>query len=311
MSFDFRDWYRDASQLLDRIGRVAELFESPKPYEGPSLFFPPTFDEDSVNTALEQLRIEAQSFSIAELRNGHEQILPQLKLVYFRLGNFETPREDDFAICGDELIGLVWDKSADSIVERRQSAYHFAGNALLDLAVRIESWDSHFAEQLNLINPTDVVYWMSRATWLRKMIEVIRSRLLLEESLLLQNTPKPPAPAKIVDQNPGGKANASKGGRNPKIASERAEQVHNWWEQFKKDPRPEGYETPDRLRKGSSDDFIEWGRFKEVPNFPTSKEEVEHCKRRYRYLHSPKSDKTSPPKRRSVLSLEKKQLFLP
>ena len=87
-------------------------------------------------------------------------------------------------------------------------------------------------------------------------------------------------------------------GRPGKTTPERAEEVVKWWREFKHGPIPRGYCRPKYYRKGSIDDFIAWGEFMELPNFPTSKEEVERCKKRYRDLHPKKSAKTKPPKRR-------------
>jgi len=90
----------------------------------------------------------------------------------------------------------------------------------------------------------------------------------------------------------------NKGGAKPLTTPERAEQVQTWWKQFLSDPKPKGYHTPRRYRKGSVDDFIAWGEFHNFENFPQNGEEVKRCKKRYRDLHPPKSAKTKTPKQR-------------
>jgi hypothetical protein len=90
----------------------------------------------------------------------------------------------------------------------------------------------------------------------------------------------------------------NKGGRPPGTTDERAEQVQRWWEQFLGDPTPEGYQTPKHFRKRSADDFLAWGEFRELQDFPKNKEEVERCKKRYRDLQREKAAKTKTRKRR-------------
>lgn len=87
------------------------------------------------------------------------------------------------------------------------------------------------------------------------------------------------------------------GGRPVETTRERAEEVNKWWGEFLQGPMPEGYECRKPYRKGSSDDFLDWGKFKQLPNFPTTKAEVEKCKKRYRDLNPQKSAKTKPSKR--------------
>jgi hypothetical protein len=298
MSFDFDNWFRDAVQLSDQISEVVQLLESPEPASTNLSPFSYPFDSDSVEIALKQLLDEVRALRVDELREGYQQLLPSLMLALVELGSIEMPSEGEFALSGDELIGVRWDRQRDGLVERRQPLLHFAGEALLHLCDRIKSWGPHFAEQQKLIDTTDVFYWRSRAEWLQRANETIRRRLAYEQSWLLNHTTHllvttqggatPPSPPK----------EKNKGGRRPETTPERAEQVVMWWEEFKANPEPEGYQTPSRLRKGSVDDFIAWGEFRKLQDFPKNSKEVNRCKKRHRDLHPPKSAKTKMPKRR-------------
>lgn len=283
MNFDFREWYSQAHTLLFQL-RTAQHWRL--------TCEPRTVLEDD-NTPENLAKAEKLAISDARIRakavQGHLALVRSL--------------EADL----DEGINILWPMLMPAYVEFRDLEVENLPPSRCAWGVMkslIEFLDWHWAgpllrlveSEIPYLSAKDSIRWFNEECWLLRIIDPIHARLTLEESWLLKNT----APLVSLETKvgmPNEPTSNCKGGRPAETTSERALQVEMWWRKFQQEPEPQGYQRNKRYRKRSTDDFIDLGKFMELPNFPSSKEEVERCKKRYRDLHPKKSAKTKPPKR--------------
>jgi hypothetical protein len=286
MSFDFRKWYDNAHDLVLEIrrakhwrhrchnyGNSISATDDPTPEQVKQRFRDANARADAeVDAIFRDMELIKQSRD--KLREGIESLWPLLEVGYFDLRDFNPE-----GLPGGRCVWVAID----------------------NLAERVQRWGGEiaYARQIGRnFNLKELEELQEREAWLEPTVDAIRARLALEKSWLLKhhhpplvipeaNTETPPPPPK------------NKGGRPSKTTPERAEQVAKWWQEFLDAPEPKGYKRPSycRRQKGT-DDFLAWGEFKRIPNFPTTKAEVDDCKRRNRNLKQLKVAKTKRPKRR-------------
>lgn len=286
MSFDFRKWYDDAQRLVVMMakgrhwkyrslnyGNSVSVTDDPTP-EQVRQRFRDAHAKSEAEAAAILLEVQAIREGQAKLREHIETLWPMLEVGYFDLRDFKTE-----GLPGGRCAWVAIDNLAEDVARMGEQ-----------LAIAREYGRSLNCKELNDLD--------ERGRWLERTVDAIRARLTLEKSWLLKHATHPLVTTQGEATPPSPPKEKNKGGRPPETTPERAEQVQRWWGQFLDDPKPEGYQTPKHFRKRSEDDFLAWGEFLELPNFPTNRDEVKSCKKRYRDLHPPKPAKTKRRKRR-------------
>ena len=286
MSFDFRKWYDDAHCLVVLIRggkhwryrslnyeKSVSITDDPTP-EQVRQRFRDAHAKSEAEAAAILLEVQAIRDGQAKLREDIETLWPMLEVGYFDLRDFKTE-----GLPGGRCAWVAIDNLAEQVTIMGEQ-----------LAIAREYGRSLNCKELNDLD--------ERGRWLERTVDAIRARLALEKSWLLKHATHPLVTTEGEATPPSPPKEKNKGGRPAKTTPEEAEQVQRWWEEFKANPKPEGYQTPRHYTKGGEDDFLAWGEFLELPGFPKNMADVDRCKKRYRDLQRQKAAKTKTRKRR-------------
>jgi hypothetical protein len=286
MSFDFRKWYESAHCLVVLIA------------DSRHWAMRDAHAKSEAEAAAILLKVQAIREGQAKLREDMDTLWRMLEAGYFDLRDFKTEGLPGgrCALVAIESLARKAIQVGEIIGNARQFGLSLTCSELALFREAGELQDACLLLQANNREKVDLFFHCR--DWLERTVDAIHARLALEKSWLLKHATHPLVTTQGEATPPSPPKEKNKGGRPPDTTPERAEQVQRWWGQFLGDPKPKGYQTPKYFRKRSEDDFLAWGEFLKLPNFPTNRDEVKSCKKRYRDLQRQKAAKTKTRKRR-------------